>query len=100
MDSYELKFKDIAMAIKKKVEGPVRFDELFPDGFIQKHSDFKSLKQLFEHGGFDCRRPEQLYALDMKRLDKYISENTDFESWKDMKLAAEVALVLRKIKAD
>jgi hypothetical protein len=60
------------------------FEELFPDSFIQKHTQFSTIDELFENGGFKINSEEDFDALPEDKLDQHISATTDFDCWKDM----------------
>ncbi len=97
MDSIEKQFRKIEADIKKKVDGFISFQELFPDSFVKKHSGFSSIGDLFEQGGFKYDTRVDSRAINEGQIDAFICENTDFESWADMKRAADAAYVKRKI---
>ena len=97
MDSLEERLNKIEKNIKKKVDGFVSFRDLFPDSFIRNHSKFSSIDDILEQSGFRCETQKDFDAIDEPRLDNFICENTDFESWDAMKQAANVEYVKRKI---
>jgi hypothetical protein len=97
MDSLEERLNQIEENIKMKVDGFIRFRELFPDSFIRDHSNYRSADELLEQGGFKSDKKNGFEAIDETRLDKFIGENTDFESWEAMKRAAGVDHVRKKI---
>lgn len=48
------------------------------DEFVQKHSNFSSMSELLEIGGFSS-----IEEADDEKFDQFISDNTDFDSWND-----------------
>lgn len=73
------------------------FKELFNDDFISQHSKFKTISELLEPSGLDFSSQEAFRNINVEELDKYISENTDFSSWEEMKSAATHALLSKKV---
>lgn len=67
----------------------VTFGELFNDQFITKNTSFTSLDELFDNSPFTVESEEDFVAIPDDEWEEYISENTDFSSWKDMQIAAQ-----------
>jgi hypothetical protein len=71
----------------KKLHGThqVPLSELFPPEFMQRHSKFDSLQDLFEASGFTIESAEDFAAIPPDQLDDFIRSSTSFASWKEMK---------------
>lgn len=72
--------------------------EMFPDDFLHKHTKFSSISDFFEATGFKLDSQDDLKNLDETALDKFVSENSDFDSWESMKRQAGVELLEKKIQ--
>lgn len=83
----------------KKVDGThtYTFKELFNDEFMQEHSKFSTISDFFEASGLDFSSQEAFRNIDVEKLDKYISENSDFSSWEEMKATAGNAILDKQI---
>lgn len=72
---------------KNKLDEHITIYELFPDSFIKEHTQFSSIEELFENGGFTFI-PEGAAAADEEDLDGHIFITTDYCSWEEMADAA------------
>lgn len=83
----------------KKVDGThtYTFKELFNDEFVSQHTKFSSISDFLEPSGLDFSSQEAFRNIDISALDKYISENSDFSSWEEMKSVAGKAIIEKQI---
>lgn len=83
----------------KKVDGShtYTFKELFNNDFIASHTEFKNISDFLSASGLDFSSQESFRNLNINELDKYISENSDFNSWEEMKSTATKELLSKKI---
>lgn len=58
--------------------------ELLNDDFIQSKTPFLSLSDLFEKSGFKIETQEDLEAIPDEDMDKFILENSEYETWQEM----------------
>lgn len=67
----------------KKLEGQhnVPFEEIFTKSFMQKYTDFDSIKSFASKSNFDFNDMESINEND---LDKFVNDNTTFSNWKLM----------------
>ncbi|MCQ1053241.1 hypothetical protein NNO95_02410 [Acinetobacter baumannii] len=75
----------------KKLDGQqqqVSLGTLFNEGFIQSHTDFESIDELFEKAGFKVESEEDFAAIPQEEIDTFVRENTKFESFTDMQQQA------------
>ena len=74
----------------KNLEGTknVPFKELFTQEFLRKYTDFSSLDDMFQKSGFNINSQDDFKNIPDEAWDKFISENSNFKSWKEMLNAA------------
>ncbi len=83
----------------KEVEGShnYKFSELFPEDFMKEYTNAENINDFFEKSGFDFSSQEAFRSIDIEELDKYISNNSKFSSWEEMKSKAATILLNKKI---
>lgn len=94
MDQVEAVIKNMERQIQN-TDGKVQFDILFNEKFMKEYTDFTTINELFEKGGFKLESEEDLIQIDEKDLDEHIKNNTKFNSWEEMKQSAG-ALYIKK----
>lgn len=84
----------------KKVEGKhnVQFKDLFPDSFIREYTDCQNVSDFFEKSGLDFSSQENFEKIDVKQLDKYVSQHSRFSSWDEMKAAAGKSYISKQLE--
>ena len=75
-------------------EHSVPFDKLFTKKFMIENTKFSNIDEFIEKSGFDFSDME---SIDDNKLDNFISSNTNFDSWEDMKSAAGSEWVAKKL---
>jgi len=65
--------------------------------FIQKHTRFKNAEEFFSKGGFSFNNQKEFRAISEKKLDKWITKQSDFKSWQKMLSAATTKHILGQI---
>ena len=70
----------------KEVDGThqVGISELMPDRFIQTHTGFNSVQEMYDKSGFKMESEKDLETIPDEEWDKYISDNTQFSNWQEM----------------
>lgn len=83
----------------KKVDGThtYTFKELFNDEFVSQHTRFSNISDFLEPSGLDFSSQEAFRNIDTNALDKYISENSNFSSWEEMKSVAGKQIIEKQI---
>ncbi|QRV17499.1 hypothetical protein JMJ58_21945 (plasmid) [Haloterrigena salifodinae] len=72
----------------------VSSDAVFSDPFMRDHTRFDSFDEFCERSPWSLRRPERIRDVDRDRLDSYVAEMTDFETWEEMdRIAAEEEII-------
>jgi len=79
--------------LKEKVEKlgnttEVSLGTLLNDKFMSSNSKFGSLDELCKASGFKIESKEDFLAIPDDEWNKFISENTSFESWEAMQKSA------------
>lgn len=94
-------FKDLEKELNKRIEkvnGSVSFGQLFTESFMTKYTQFSSIDELFESGGFKVDNEEDFDAIPDAELDEHVRKTTNFESWEDMLNEAGAEYVARELK--
>nr|WP_278187031.1 hypothetical protein [Acinetobacter higginsii] len=83
----------------KKLEGQsdVSLGTLFNEGFLQAHTSFQNIDELFERAGFKVETPEDFAAIPQDEIDQFIRENTPFDSFSDLQSKATVEYVKKNL---
>lgn len=108
MFNFEIKIEGLDKLIKhfeklqksiKRIEGEygLTFDELFPPEFLQRNTRFSSLDEMFEKSGFIVNSRENFKKIPHDVWNKFISDNSKFDSWQDMLNAAVKEWVERQL---
>ena len=75
----------------------VKLNELFPSGFMLKHSKFSSFDALLNASGFTVNTKEDFEAIPDNEFDEYIRSVTTFCNWQSMLCAGTEAYVAKKM---
>ena len=83
----------------KEVAGTnqVKITDLMDDSFISQCSSFKSINELFENSPFTVECEADFAEIPDDEWEKYIVENTSFESWEAMQEKASTAYLEKRI---
>jgi len=71
--------------------GELTLADLFPDAWIEAHTDFADVDELLTHEEFGFDSPEAFHERDDEAWDDFVAAHTDFDSWGEMLSAAIVA---------
>lgn len=86
----EMEFKGIDKLDKLKsaaenlTNTSVSFSDLFTEKFMHTYSNFNSIQELFQFGGFKIHSIDDLKSAKENKLDTFISEHTQFAKWDEM----------------
>lgn len=75
----------------------VSLEVLFNEGFIQTHTDFESIDDLFEKAGFKVESEQDFAAIPQEDIDAFVREYTKFDSFTDMQHQAATEHVRKQI---
>ena len=78
-------------------EHAVSFTDLFPPDFMEAHTDFGTLEELFEASGFTVESTEDFEAIPDAKWDAFIERVTEFPDWKTMQEKAGADWIARGI---
>ncbi|HFX6308340.1 hypothetical protein [Acinetobacter pittii] len=78
-------------------EQKVSLGTLFNEGFIQTHTDFENIDDLFEKAGFKVETEEDFAAIPQEDIDAFVQEHTKFDSFTDMQQKAAAEHVRKQI---
>jgi hypothetical protein len=76
-------FKDFENRINS-LNGEISLGQLFSTEFMQNHTKFASFDELISNSGFKIESEEDISSIPKSDLNKYISDNTNFNTWEDM----------------
>lgn len=77
----------------------VQLGDLFTPEFIQSHSKCNDLDDLFKAAGYNIQSIEDIEAIDDEEWDAFIKENTDFDSWQEMRSHAVADYARKRLNA-
>src|SRR5699024_8583766 len=75
----------------------VAFNELYNDSFMKEYTKHNSIVEFFEASPFEFENEDDFVKIDTKELDKWITANTSFETWEDMKGKAATEYYARQL---
>ncbi|CAI2439073.1 hypothetical protein [Serratia proteamaculans] len=75
----------------------LRFDELFNEEFLSQCSTFVSLDDMLEKSGFKVETAEDFKAIPDDEWERFIVENTSYESWREMQMDAGAKLLEKRL---
>lgn len=75
----------------------VPLGDLISPAFLQAHTQFSSVEQLFESGGFKVESKEDLEAIPDEAMDAHIRAHSKFPDWKTMLQTAGQEWAIKKI---
>lgn len=61
-------------------ERSVTFEELFTEVFMEEYTNYSSIDELLEAGGFHAETNEEFDAIPEEELDAHIAKTTNFDS--------------------
>ncbi|MCE9967227.1 hypothetical protein LZ654_20690 [Lelliottia amnigena] len=93
--------KDLNSKIRKLKENleevgnttQLTFPELFNSNFLRECSSFTSIEELFEKSGFKVESPEDFKAIPDDEWERFIVQNTTYDSWLEMQNDAVTKLL-------
>ena len=92
------KIKDDFDRVMDKYNGEsVGFDQIFNEEFMREHTSFDDFDSWISAGGFEFASQEEFDAIDEQKLDNYVSESTDFDTWQDMLGEAGTSLLTSEL---
>ncbi|WP_129723510.1 hypothetical protein [Xylanivirga thermophila] len=97
MKNIEKQLKELEKKFKK-ADGHASFNELFNLDFMRKYTDFSSIEDFFEFGGFEVNTQEDYENLLQEELDKIVREKTKFKTWEEMLRCAGKEEMLRRLR--
>lgn len=78
----------------------IPLNELMNPNFISNCSQFSDLEELMRASGFKVASKEDFEAIPEQEWEKFIQENTSYESWTEMQQSAGVNYVKSKLFKD
>lgn len=78
-------------------DNEIPFSELFTPSFISKNTSSRNLEEFFKKSGFDTSSEESFTAIPEEDMDRYVSENSKFDTWSDMIETATQEYIAKKL---
>lgn len=76
----------------------VSVTELFPDGFMETHTDFESIHAFFDASPWTIESERDFASLPADEVDAYVGAHTGFNTWDAMLSAAGREWVTRQLR--
>ena len=73
------------------------FKEVFSDRFIIEHTNFSTIDEFLLSSPEKISNAEEFEKADESILDVFVSEQTKFNTWKEMMSAAAQILIMKKL---
>lgn len=88
-DEFEKQLKNLERSVERvanKYDGSTSTDisELLNVEFMSKHTEFGDWEEWLGSGGFTVKTQEDFDNLPENKVDAYVQETSDFDSWQDM----------------
>lgn len=80
--------------------GPAAFEDLFPPEFMRRHTDCKTINDMFDGSGLAIESQEDFDRLSETDLDKLVQAKTRFKTWNAMKAQAFEEYAERRLGLD
>ena len=61
--------------------GAVAAEELFPAGWVRAHTEWSDIESMLSAGEYDTAVGPDADGRARRRLDRHVSETTEFDSW-------------------
>ena len=73
------------------------FTEVFSDEFMIEHTNFSTIDEFLLSSSEKISNAEEFEKADESILDVFVSEQTKFDTWKEMMSAAAQILIMKKL---
>lgn len=73
------------------------FTEVFSDEFMIEHTNFSTIDEFLISSPEKISNAEEFEKADESILDVFVSEQTKFDTWKEMMSAAAQILIMKKL---
>jgi hypothetical protein len=93
----ERKLNDLQKKIESLHDQQVPLVELLDPAFMIKHTEFSSLEEMLESGGFSASSQAEFESIPQEQLDEQVASHTEFASWSEMLIAAGTEWAARKL---
>lgn len=80
-------------------ERNVNLSDLFPDRFVQSHTEFGNIEEFFRGSPKEIRDDTNIGEMSTPEFDEYVAAHTGFDSWESMLSAGVREWVLRQDRA-
>ncbi len=91
-------YKPVMQPAPIKLPLGVHLGDLLTPDFIARHSRFAAEDEMFVASGFDIQSAQDFAAIPDVDWDRFIEQNTSFDTWLDMLQAAHFEWFQRNLK--
>lgn len=78
-------------------EHQISLNEMFPDFFMLRYTNFSTINEMINKSGFKIENQDDFDNLPENEWRQFISGNTQFENWEEMKQTAAVEWTQKKL---
>lgn len=99
--SFEKSMQQATDTIVKKADDIselVQIENLITPEFMQSHSKFKNVGELFSSAGFELNSQTDLSTIPYDEFNAFISQHTDFNSWEELYTEAGNQYLIKNFK--
>jgi|APHM01.1.fsa_nt_gi hypothetical protein len=98
LDDLADQFEAMADNVEKlQGENEVAFAELFTEQFMRQYTDVRSFEQYLENSQWEVESQSEFEAIPEDDFDEYVTDHSDFDSWKEMLETAGTEWIARQI---
>jgi hypothetical protein len=84
----------------QNVSGPVAFDDLFPQEFMRRYTDFTTIQAMADASGFKIESQGDFEAIPDADWDTFVRSRTRFATWQDMQAKAGEEYIARRLNIE
>jgi len=88
LDTLTHKLQDVSRRARELQGQQPALGDLFPPGFMQKHSEFSDIEAMLKAAGLPVKSTEELKAIPSDQLNTFVARSTKFQSWDAMQETA------------
>ena len=77
----------------------IQSDAFFSEPFMDDHTEFDSFAAFCEQSPWTLEERRDIQDVTCERLDEYVAERTDFETWERMKTQAAEERIIDQIQS-
>ena len=97
--TFQKKLDEIKHRAQELDGSHITMPEMFPDDFMRRHTDFRTIQEMFDHCGIEMETEEDVVrALEDPDWNAFVVSRTRFAGWDAMVEAAGEEMALKKLR--